>query len=139
MRVPLRAFVDPSAQQLDLLVGQVRPVSAAASVRPGRAGDVLDQQALRRVARDDDARLDEGAVLGVEMEFGFALLFVGPVTGEAVVREDRQDFAVETDAAAAPCSLPARRAAPTDAPAIATDNTARPNAQADRAMRMRAS
>ena len=79
MRVPLRAFVDPATQQVDLLVGQRVPGIGRRHVLVRiRVRDALHEHALGRVARDDDATLREGAVLGVEMKLGFALLLVGP-------------------------------------------------------------
>ena len=49
------------------------------------------------LAGDDHVLLCERAVLGVEVEFRFAVLFVGTVTGEAVVREDGTDVPVEAE------------------------------------------
>ena len=62
--------------------------------------DARKEAALRRIAGSDDviaAAIGAEAVLGVEPEVGDAPLVVGAVAGEAVVRENRPDVAVEID------------------------------------------
>jgi len=55
-------------------------------------GDALNEQAVGRLAGDDDAAFGVGAVLRIEVELRFAMLLVRPVTGKAVVRENRPDI-----------------------------------------------
>ena len=58
--------------------------------------DHFDKETVCGVARLNDAGFEESSFLRVEMEFRLALLFVRSVAGEAVVREDGQDIAIET-------------------------------------------
>ena len=110
VRIPLCPLVDPPAQQIDLFWREgMAGLGRRHSFVRIRIGDPLNEKAVRRVARNDDTLLCEGTVMGVEMELGFALVFVGTVTGEAIVGEDRQDVPVEADRSGTP--LLARRRA----------------------------
>src|SRR4029079_9483965 len=108
--IPLCPLVNPATQTIDLLWGEGMPgLSRRHSFVRIRVGDALNEKAVSGVARNDDAFLREGTVMRVEMELGFALVFVRTVTGETVVGQDRQDVAVEADGSGTP--LLARRRA----------------------------
>ena len=81
------------------------------------SGSVLDdakkQLALAALARHDDRVFGpQRRLLDVEPQVGLSRLRVGPVAGEAVLREDRQDVAAEIDrSAVAPAMAAARESA----------------------------
>ena len=100
MNFPLGAFVDPAPDELDLPVRQGG--TSGRWRHPRSCGrDPLKQSATCGVAgshkRVIAASRISSAVFGVESKLGFALLFVGPVTSVAAIRENRADFAVEID------------------------------------------
>ncbi len=101
MHFPFRTFVDPAANELDLLVCQ-RPLRVGGRHALGFVGraDALEELAVRGLTRHDHlvaAAIGEDSVFGVEAELGHALFFVGTVAGEAGIGEDRPDFAIEID------------------------------------------
>ena len=61
--------------------------------------DSVVQFAFDRLAGNDrgDVALGEDAFPGVEAELGLALIFIRPVTGVTLVREDGSDIPVELD------------------------------------------
>ena len=98
VRVPLGALIDPSTQELDLFLSERVPGIRRRHVLVGiGVGDALNEQAVGRLAGNDHVFPGKRAVLGIEVEFRFAVLFVGPVAREAIVRENRADVPVEAE------------------------------------------
>ena len=93
-----RPLLDPAAQHRDLRGGQLLAALLWRHQQIGVVGlDPVDQLALIRLAGHDRGasafELGERAFLGVEPQPGLALVVVGTVAGEAIVREDRPDVA----------------------------------------------
>src|ERR1041385_9578802 len=99
MPLPRRAFINPAPQLFDL-----RRREFLAGLR--RRHDFVriwiryppDQFALVAVAGDDPGLAfphSERAFLDIQPELGLARLFIRPVAGEAVIRADGADVAVE--------------------------------------------
>ena len=91
MRLPLGALVDPQAEGLDLRFGEGLAAAGHPDARvAGR--HAVHQRTAGGVARDDrgtaePAAVGERAVGHVQPQAGLAGLLVGPVTREAVLRE----------------------------------------------------
>ena len=95
-----RPLLDPAAEHRDLRGGQLLAALLGRHAQIGVVAlDPVDQLALVRLAGHDRhaaaLELGEGPFLGVEPQPGLALLIVGAVAGEAIVREDRPDIARE--------------------------------------------
>ena len=101
MLAPGRPFGHPARQQVGLGLRQLSPRLRRRHhlVRLVR-GDPGDQLALLGAARDDQAiaaAVAEHILSGVETQLAFASSRVGPVTLEAVLRQDRPDLPREVD------------------------------------------
>ena len=97
VRRPRRPLLDPAPQHRDLLGRQLLAALLGRHLQLGVVVlDPIDQVALIGLARHDrrlaPLKLGERPFLGVEPQLGFALLIVGPVAGETVVRKDRPDL-----------------------------------------------
>jgi hypothetical protein len=92
---------DPATQHGDLVGRQLLATLFGGHLEVGVVVfDSIDQVAFIGPARHDRwltiIELGKRPVAGVEPQFGFALLVVGAVAGEAVVRKDRADVPRET-------------------------------------------
>ena len=101
MGPPFGALIDPAANCLDLLrsgaaVGRRRRHArrfidvADAPVQPARGGVAGNDHAVA-------AAVGERAVARVQPQTGLAGLLIGPVTGEALIRQDRPHVLLEID------------------------------------------
>ena len=99
--LPLRAVLDPVAQDPDLRRAQLVPrVHRWHAIVLVLGGDAVCELALVQVAGDDGviaAQIREGSLASVEAKAGFAQLLVLPVTLEAGLREDGTHVAAEVD------------------------------------------
>src|SRR5437899_1188696 len=95
VRLPIRALLDPAADEIDLGVSQAEPGSGRRHATGFvRRADPLIERAPGAVAGNDDA---QAALFGVDSQPHLPLLFVGSVAGEALVAKRGPDFAVEID------------------------------------------
>ena len=98
----VRAFVNPARDESDF-AGLEPPPFLRGRHTLGFVGLVQagNDLALRRLARHDRDRtagkFANGVITAIKPELAAAVGFVKAVTGEAVFREDRADFAVEVD------------------------------------------
>lgn len=68
--------------------------------------NALEQLALAALAPDDDGLFrSQSAVFDVQSQLGLTRFLVRPVAGEAILREDRQNFAAEVDGRLSASSL----------------------------------
>src|SRR5581483_176682 len=94
--IVLCAFLDPAAEEIDLIVGQ--GLAAEGHLRFRGAGEISDDDALVRVARGEGCALI--AALGEigeggERESGLAA--GGLMAAGAIAGEDRANLLIETD------------------------------------------
>ena len=97
MGFPLRALVNPFADQFDLPWVQ-RPAGRRWRHAPLRRANPLVQAAVRALAGDDDlicAAIGENAIFGVEPQIPLAAVFLRAMAGKAIVRENGANIAVE--------------------------------------------
>ena len=99
--LPVGALIDPAPEELLLMIREALPrVARRHSGQAVPRVHPVDEAAPLRVSRNDGeaaAQIGQSAIRRVQAQGTHALVFVRPVTGEALVRQDRPNVPVELD------------------------------------------
>lgn len=107
MVLVLGSLFDPADEELLFVFGQwLRMVRRRHAVVVA-AGDAGDDFACLGITGSDRAvavAVRNGRIADIQPEVGFACAGIGAMTGEAAVREDRPDIAIELDGVGGTCT-----------------------------------